>query len=412
MALILPWSNALTTILLVPLAFYFMKGVLRKGFNYNNLIFILSIGGIFLVNFIFGFFNDNLEGHLSAILRQAPLLAIPIFILGTREPKPRPKQFLNKLLLVFAFSVIIMACCNYVGAFIKVFSVENKFLDNFGAIRYDILSRGLINHQQLYFGLYLSFALNILFYYFFSSSKPKQIKRIIVGIAFVIGFYFLVILSVRMTLAATTVALVIQVFSLKHSIVMKSITVSVITLVLVIAYQYNTTLQKRINYLTQFSLEYNYNEDWAYEGLALRFMNWECSLNVALDNFYTGVGISNVQEHLDSCYLENKFGSILFFTRTNGNPFNSHNFYLQTFVASGFLGLIICIAITIGLLYHSIKKRNELFFIFLILFFMQGLTESLLYREKGIYFFAIFCSVFLWKQNTIFDNHKEIKRLE
>lgn len=404
-SVVMPWSNALTSLLLIPFGFLYFSDLYKNGLNKTNWFQILVIGCIFIVNFIFGLINNDILENLKISLGQAPLLILPIFVLSSSQGFSSSQ--ILKLLLGFSLSVLLMASINYIGAFLVLFSKNGDSINAFNTIRYEQFSRGFINHHQLYFGMYLSFTVVVCFYFLINFSK--KIRKYFLVIALVLALYFLVILSVRMSLASTALGIFIVVLTSKITKLSKLTIIVGLFATLFFAYNTNSTLKKRIDYLKEFSFDYNYQEDWAYEGLALRFMNWECSLNVALDNISSGVGLANVQKELNACYKENEFESILYFTRTHGSPFNSHNFYLQTFVASGIIGFVVCIGMIILLLFGAIKNKNKLLFIFLILFFIQGITESLLYREKGIYFFALFCSILIGKEYN--KNHDlEIKK--
>jgi O-antigen ligase len=69
---------------------------------------------------------------------------------------------------------------------------------------------------------------------------------------------------------------------------------------------------------------------------------------------------------------------------------NSHNQFLQTFVILGLLGFsVITLIFGIGLL-RSYKSKNYFAFGFLLLVFINCLTESAFETQAGTVFFAIF----------------------
>lgn len=389
-AAIIPWSNSLSTISLFTLGLLLILFYRREGIKIHyRAIFLICV--LFLINVVASFFQPNMGENFLRVIGQFHLFVIPVlFFLG--KP-PISKQDKVKISLTYAISTLIMACTNYIWAVFVAYNQHQQFIKAISTVKYDVFSMALIHHHQLYMGMYLSFAAAILFYLFLR--KPFDKKSFAYLFPFAITVVLIVVLSARMTFLTTICVIILLVFKKSFPPLLKVGSFVGILILLVLAYSFNPKLQRRINFIKDFSLEYNYHEDWAYQGLALRLMNWECSLLVARDNIFTGVGIANVQESLDVCYKEKKFDSILWFDKNLGAKFNSHNMYLQTFVASGIFGFLLFLGSILVLFIIANKGKNELLLIFLFLFCFQGLTESLLYREKGVFFFAFFCSLLM-----------------
>lgn len=75
--------------------------------------------------------------------------------------------------------------------------------------------------------------------------------------------------------------------------------------------------------------------------------------------------------------------------------FNAHNQFLETSMQTGLVGLIILILVFSVPLYQSIKKKQELLFLFLMICIINFMFESMLQRIAGVVFFAFWYS-FLW----------------
>lgn len=82
---------------------------------------------------------------------------------------------------------------------------------------------------------------------------------------------------------------------------------------------------------------------------------------------------------------------------------NFHNQYLQIFSELGIFGLIILLLILFFLVKNSIQNKDFSQFAFAVLMISLFLTESFLWRQRGIVFFSTFYSMF-WFKNGIKQN--------
>ena len=112
-----------------------------------------------------------------------------------------------------------------------------------------------------------------------------------------------------------------------------------------------------------------------------------CSKNIFLNEIYTGVGSRNTQLFLDSSYLMVNFYKGYFF------HFNSHNQFL-TFGINYGIGMIAVFVLLLLTIFRKIK--NDPFgIIFLFSSILIMLTESILERQMGIYYFLFFGLLFV-----------------
>jgi O-antigen ligase len=79
------------------------------------------------------------------------------------------------------------------------------------------------------------------------------------------------------------------------------------------------------------------------------------------------------------------------------NDFNAHNMYVEIYFGIGLLGLLTLLTIFIFGFKRAINNSAIHYVIFLILFALAGITESLLNRQYGIVFFALFNTVIFFK---------------
>jgi O-antigen ligase len=78
------------------------------------------------------------------------------------------------------------------------------------------------------------------------------------------------------------------------------------------------------------------------------------------------------------------------------NNLNAHNEYLSFLIRSGIWGLLVYLA-TLGYgFYVSLRKKDLLFFTFMLLVAVVSVSENLLDVDKGIIFYAFFFSFFIF----------------
>ena len=125
-------------------------------------------------------------------------------------------------------------------------------------------------------------------------------------------------------------------------------------------------------------------------GKALRVAIWKCSRDVLKKHWFIGVGTGDVQDSLQQAYQRRKF-----YFASQYNRYNAHNEYLQITMANGLPGFMILLSCIIYPLRNYRKKfSGNTYFLFLLLFSVIGISESLLDVNKGIIWYSFFNSIF------------------
>ncbi len=83
---------------------------------------------------------------------------------------------------------------------------------------------------------------------------------------------------------------------------------------------------------------------------------------------------------------------------------NSHSEYLSFLLKSGIIGLAIYLATLVFGFNISLKKKDLLFFTFMLLIAVVSLSENLLDVDKGIFFYAFFFSFFIFSHEDMGSN--------
>jgi len=138
----------------------------------------------------------------------------------------------------------------------------------------------------------------------------------------------------------------------------------------------------------------------SWGGKALRVAIWKCSSDILKDHLLIGVGTGDVQDSLQQAYENRKF-----YFASRYNRYNAHNEYLQITLANGLPGLLILLSCIIYPLFHYKKKfTGNIYLLFLLLFTLAAVSESILEINKGIIWYSFFNSIFAFgylKSNQI-----------
>ncbi len=118
-----------------------------------------------------------------------------------------------------------------------------------------------------------------------------------------------------------------------------------------------------------------------------RYVVFNCSKMVFAQDFYTGIGSRNTQSLLDFCYIYFKF------YKGYTIHLNSHNQYLTFGISYGIAFMLAFIGILI-LIFKKLKN-DPLSVIFWMSSILIMLTESILERQMGIYYFLFFGLLFI-----------------
>jgi O-antigen ligase len=116
------------------------------------------------------------------------------------------------------------------------------------------------------------------------------------------------------------------------------------------------------------------------------------------ENWLTGVGPAKVNYLLNQRY---------FFYSLNHNfnisRYDPHNEYLSEWLSFGIAGILLFATILVIHFRKAILLRNHLYIYCLIILCVTFLTETVLARQEGVLFYAIFTSLFFFgpKRNTI-----------
>ncbi|MFN8116083.1 MAG: hypothetical protein U0W65_08220 [Bacteroidia bacterium] len=233
--------------------------------------------------------------------------------------------------------------------------------------------------HPIYYGLFSTTASLWILYYFDSYSKNLQW---LIGIS----VFFMILLNLLIAAKMPLIILILGLIWIAHkkvSIRRKLWVLYFCSFLVIIGISFLIpSLRNRLLEIPHYFIQPEINNTLLERNVILN-----CSKNVFLNDVYIGVGARNAQFILDSSYLMVNFYKGYFF------HFNSHNQFL-TFGINYGIGMLCIFVGLLGMIYKKVKNYPLGFiFIFSCMFIM--LTESILERQMGIYYFLFFGLLFL-----------------
>lgn len=392
----LPLHERLNSFIIFLFAVYWLGGIISGIFKFrlhkNAWLFIVFyalhlIGLVYTPSQNFNSARFNVEVKLSFII-------LPL-IFSTIPPLPlkRTRNVLQAFVIsCCSFSVITLGYALYRNYQLnQLAQFESKFFTN------SELIKAFAELHPSYYSLYLSFCLFIILYFATTHKYSKKLIALL-GILQLYIFIIILLLGGRMViLTLLTISFTIILFySFKTN--KKLIGISLIigllglTALFFLAIPTNwDRLKKAINYKNDDIAHYRHS------GVGLRLSIWDCAMDIISKKPLIGYGTGEAQDKLEQCYRAKKYYALYYWIDIGkGTRFNAHNQYFQTLIALGIVGLLSLLSITWYPFFLSIKAKNYLFSIFLLLFFGLMLTEATFKVQKGVTFFTLFSCIFLF----------------
>jgi O-antigen ligase len=373
---------------------YYYSG--HKIHTYNLKIALLFIS-VYIIHIVGLIHSNNIHQAFFELEKKFSLLLFPISFLLT----PKLNQREIKIILM---SFVISCLLTVIYCFL-IASYSFIIYGDYSIFYYHKFS-GIVGMHANYLSIYLIFSIAILV---FINSKnillTNHLEKIFFYIALIILTSAIILLSGRTQISLLFVgSSILMIYKLTKNNKFSSSIIKIVVLLssLLIVIFFSPFIKERFKSAINYNNEYSLDKKWG-EG-QMRYLMWSSALELIKREPFMGVGTGDVQDELQKKYIENNFYSLTFFKETR---FNAHNQFLETTIGLGILGIILFILSIIFPLILSFKQKNILYGFFLIHFAISCLTESLLERQNGIVFFALFNSFFFFSTIYIPESQKK-----
>ena len=361
-------------LLLASFLFFGNRKNLSQKLKYQKLA-LLPIS-LYVLNFLHLLFLTEGGFDYSKIDTQLLLLLIPITIVLV---SPSLKQ-ITKVKQIFVYAMVAFCV-------ISLISLGYNLIVNFEHKGdYNFIQTSMYHFHYPYDALHINTAYAILIF----SDKIKYLNKQLATILF---FIFLILSGVRLgVFCFVLISVFYFVKNIKQLMSYKLLLGVAATLIIGFVLIKNSRYVNDKFFDTLSKLGFNTEQYVSeigeeYHKLTLREKLWS-SANEAYDKSPSkllGYGPNGSRQVLNNIYLNNSYNI--------EKGMNSHNQYLTTLLNGGILGLVVLLSIIVLALYKSYKSRSTVNTIIVNLILVVFITESMLERQKGIVFFALFLTL-------------------
>lgn len=370
---------ALTAALLIIRKDYLkdLKNALRDGTA-------LSLFGLFLMYAVSFLWSDN-KSHAGFVLeKHLSLLIIPLM---TYPALHYLKSHVKYILLSFVAGILI--AYGWIFALYFLHHMHQSDIEHY----FREIVMGYVELHPTYLAIYTIFTMLIIADGF--NFNDSILKKALTAILLLILLIFTLLTGARMPLLALfSIVIFTASFSLlklRHGWIY---TMGLLICASIVGYFsiQIPVLKNRISEITDTAFAPPI--DIHFNSVNLRIAQFQCGKEVIQRHWLLGVGIGDTQDQLNACYNEHGWSPALY--ERNYNP---HNQYIQTWLNSGILALLLLLAGIFGPVLWG--KTNRLHIMLIVLFAICCLTESLLEKNKGIVFFIFFTTLLSQYQRSI-----------
>lgn len=319
---------------------------------------------------------------------------LPYFILPFSFALIHKKKISKSLILdLYSKSLVLYGIYCMVSAIIKAAKYSDKKY-----LFYHDLSGNLSQLNAIYMSVFTSLAI---FFLLFKESKSKIDYS---GFLFLI--FFLILLSSKIIIVLTLIIVFIKFLPNFSKIPKFKKWLLYTPFLLVILALSASNLKNRIKVefqktnLAEVLKTKDFGHDYTWTGFGLRTFQTKVFFEIINDKkvIFTGLGLNNSQNALKGKYEEYNLYPGFYY-------YNFHNQYLQVFSELGLCGLLLLLFIFLLIFKKAIKTKDYFLLSFIILILVVSITESFLWRQRGMVFF-ITMSMLLMKNKKnyqIFD---------
>lgn len=338
----------------------------KKNLLHNKWPF-LAVSITFFLALIGLLYTDSFSGALIALKHKVLLFVIPLIIFSTRLHRKTALFVLQ----YFSYAVVLTS----LFSLIKGWYFKANYLGDY--LYYDKFSM-LIQKHTTYYALFVVLAL---LFYLYDFLKIHQ-HRFLDFFSGIFLIYILYILSNRISLVALGIGGIILGVAYSKS---KQKWLVIVAFPL-LAYLLFTSP----HFVKRFKPDVIHKEK--VNDFKIRELHWKSVYESILHKHpLIGIGTGGNRQYLYQRYKH--YG----LTAAYDEKYNAHNQFLETALAFGWLGLLLFIFSLVYMFWIFIREKDFLaisIFASLLVFMM---TESILQRQSGLIVFALFISLFLYR---------------
>ncbi len=355
----------------------------------KNYLWALFLGSGFLLYLFSVPFTppEYRKGLLHLCEREESLLLMPL-VFGITASYFR--ELIAGELIFFVYACLISCAMGNVDFAYHYFFVKGG-LHTLSHVQYRMIFEAFTGIHPTYMGIFLAFSICILL---FISDISNRTGRII-KYAFM---YMLVIFMITLLAKSPFMALII--IFIHYGYLRRKVLYQFKAFILgslgaiAVAGLSIPFFRQRMGEIFQF-FGFGSQGTSAVNSFYDRQMIFNTDIDMIRQYWLTGVGPGRMLHVLRERYFFNSIAN----NRSVGN-FDPHNQYFAVWLSFGILGIALFILILAVQFVKSIKSKDYLYVYLLFILAITFSTETVLYRQQGIVFYAVFTSLFFFRKQV------------
>lgn len=349
---------------------------------------------------------------LSALSKEIPLLLIPLgflfFKVNTTEQKNKIIEYYSYVMAAYVIYYCVRAIIRY-----SIFGDSRMFFYH-GLNEYDY---GLV--PKLLNAIHMSVFVAVAFFYFLT----KEVKSKSDTFFSVLLFAFILLLSSKNIILVVVLLSLIYIFFFSktaHKLRLRNLIVFGLVLLIVfsigrikdrfkVEFQSNTDKSLSANVIEGIPSSVHYvsiKEAWTnptftpndyFNGTAFRVYQFRIFIELIKENntFFNGFGLNASYSKIKEKAIQyNLYMGVKNDSDSGYQSKNFHNQYVQNFAELGVFGFLLLLIVLILNIKNAIKSKDFVHFAFSFLMISLFLTESFLWRQRGVVFFTMMYCLF------------------
>lgn len=256
--------------------------------------------------------------------------------------------------------------------------------------------------HSTYLSMYLVFAVAIIAWMIIF--RKRRLKPIVKILLLVLSIYFLLLIVLLSSKAGLISLIVVSLFFSSILIIKKRNWITGVTilitslLTLYLGLLFFPLASLRIITARRSVSQANVLKSSRVESTAERIHIWRAGWEIVKEHPLTGTGTGDVKDELLIKYRKNNIKPAY------EKRLNAHNQYLQTFIATGIFGFLALLLMIFLPVISSFRREQFLYLIFLLIFALNIMFESMLEVQAGVVFYAFFNSFLFWTRKWDFTS--------
>lgn len=406
----IPLSFAINNIALGIFSLFAILAVRKEKFQFQkNLIFPVLLYVLMAVSY---FWSIDQKETLSALSKEIPLLLIPLGFFAykaiTAEQRKKIIEYFSYVIIAFVFYYLIRAIIRY------IISHDSRVFFYHGENEIDY---GLV--PKLLNAIHMSVFVAIAFFHFLSKEAKSKSDTFFS----VVLFGFILMLSSKNIILVVLLLCLVHIFFFSktaHKLRLRNLIIFGLLIGMIFSFgkikerfkaefQSNTdkSLSADVIQGNTFGVHYvSIIEAWQnptfspndyFNGTAFRVYQFRVFTELAKENdiFFTGFGLNASYPKIKEKAIQyNLYMGVENDNDSGYQSKNFHNQYVQNFAELGVFGFILLLIMLIINVKNSLKTKDFVHFAFAFLMISLFLTESFLWRQRGVVFFTMMYCLF------------------